>query len=297
MVEISVIICSYNHENYISFAIESVIKQCCNVSFEILVGDDCSTDNTRAILNEYYNRFPHLIRLVYPPKNIGATKNLINLIKHANGKYVAILDGDDEWIDTLKLQKQYNILESDANVGMVCSSALKWDQSRKKYIGKLGTNIVTNLELLLCSDTDVAAPTMFMNKSLLLDCINDSTWYIINNCFFDSIITYWFALNSKILYIDEDLALYRVLSNSGCHTTDKAIEIKYSRRAFSIKCRFMLEKNIDVDLCQRVLLSEWNKLREQSIWIGENNIRMSYSYKLGNFLFKPFKFLKSLFIK
>ena len=296
-VQISVVICTYNHENYISSAIDSVINQCCETSFEILIGDDCSTDNTRKILEKYYNKYPNLIRLVYPPQNLGSTRNLLNLIENAKGKYIAILDGDDMWIDSLKLQKQYNLIENDSNVGMVCSCAKIWNQEKKQYIGNLGTDIVTNIELLLLSDTDVAAPTMFIKKAKLLECIKDSKWYIENNCFYDSIITYWFALYSKILFIEEELAMYRVLSSSACHTTDDNTKIKYNKRAFSIKSRFILENNLNIEISHRVLLSEWEKISNYSIWMGNNNVRMSVSYKLGKVLLKPLKYIKELFIR
>lgn len=108
---VSVICVTYNHEKYIREALDSILKQKTNFPFEILIGEDCSTDRTRDILKEYELKYPNRFRMYYREKNLGATKNEYELFMDAKGKYIAALELDDIWTDSLKLQKQYDFLE------------------------------------------------------------------------------------------------------------------------------------------------------------------------------------------
>lgn len=116
--QVSVCLFSYNYESYISAAIDSVLEQKTDFGIEIVVGDDCSTDRTREIVLEYRNRYPDIIQLSFNEQNIGGTRNWIKTMNAASGKYIALLDGDDYFIDNRKLQKQFDLLENatDANI-------------------------------------------------------------------------------------------------------------------------------------------------------------------------------------
>ncbi len=109
--KLSVLITSYNHEKYIQEALDSVLAQKTQVPFEIIVSDDCSTDRTREILEDYQQRYPSMIRLLPVEKNLGITKNLQRGLSACSGEYIAILEGDDYWISPLKLQKQVEFLD------------------------------------------------------------------------------------------------------------------------------------------------------------------------------------------
>ncbi len=112
MIKVSVIMATYNHEKYIAKAIESAISQKCDFEYEILVGDDASADGTGNIVAEYGRNYPDLVKAIVRKKNLGATKNLMNLFSEACGEYVAFLEGDDCWIDEMKLQKQVDFLDA-----------------------------------------------------------------------------------------------------------------------------------------------------------------------------------------
>ena len=109
--KVSVWMITYNHENYIREAIDSVLMQETDFEFEIVIGEDCSTDNTRAILLEYKERFPNKFKLLLHEKNFGIVDNMLTTFKACSGKYVAMLEGDDTWTDPTKLQKQVDFLE------------------------------------------------------------------------------------------------------------------------------------------------------------------------------------------
>lgn len=110
---VSVVVITYNHEKYIRLALDSILMQNVDFAFEILIGDDCSTDQTAEIIGEYQQRFPHIIKAILRSENIGATKNLYDLFLKCAGDYIAILDGDDFWTDKLKLQTQINFLKNN----------------------------------------------------------------------------------------------------------------------------------------------------------------------------------------
>lgn len=109
--KLSVLITSYNHEKYIQEALESVLAQQTQFPFEVIVSDDCSTDHTRKILEDYQQRHPSIIKLLPAEKNLGITKNLQKGLSACSGEYIAILEGDDYWISPYKLQRQVDFLD------------------------------------------------------------------------------------------------------------------------------------------------------------------------------------------
>jgi glycosyltransferase involved in cell wall biosynthesis len=113
---LSVLIIAYNHEAYIEQTLESVVTQETDFPFEIVIGDDASTDKTRALCAVYAEKYPHLINLLPTPKNLGVVPNYIRTLEACRGKYVAHLDGDDYWTDPKKLQKQVEKLKKDPNL-------------------------------------------------------------------------------------------------------------------------------------------------------------------------------------
>lgn len=110
---VSVHLLTYNHAKFIRQSIESVVAQKTTFPFEIVIGDDCSTDGTSAIVDEYAARFPSLIKVVRGEKNGGPQPNSIRILENCRGKYMAALEGDDYWTDPFKLQKQADFMEAN----------------------------------------------------------------------------------------------------------------------------------------------------------------------------------------
>ena len=115
---VSVIIPSYNRSNTVSQTIQSIIDQNFDKRFEIIIGDDCSTDNAREVLQEYHQKYPEIIRLIFHEQNIGLGANWATCIKAAKGKYICNCDNDDYWHNPDKLRIQFDYMEShpDENV-------------------------------------------------------------------------------------------------------------------------------------------------------------------------------------
>lgn len=112
---LSVVCVTYNHEKYIARAIDSFLMQKTSFSFEIVVGEDCSTDKTREICLEYQKKYPNKIRLIVSDKNVGPAGNFKRTLEAATGEYIAYCEGDDYWTDENKIQKQVGFLEENSD--------------------------------------------------------------------------------------------------------------------------------------------------------------------------------------
>ena len=108
---VSVIVLTYNHEQYVRRALESILEQNTDLRYEILIGDDASTDGTVDIIREYEGKYPEIIKVFPSEQNQGTTKNAYRLFQQARGKYLASCEGDDYWTCTEKMQTQVEFLE------------------------------------------------------------------------------------------------------------------------------------------------------------------------------------------
>ena len=111
---------SYNHGPYIEAALDSVLRQEVPFPHEILVGDDCSTDETPRIIDRLCAAHPGRIRLASPDRNLGANGNalFVRLLNEVRGEYVSILDGDDYWLEPQKMKRQVECLDNHPDASM-----------------------------------------------------------------------------------------------------------------------------------------------------------------------------------
>lgn len=110
--KVSVLMITFNHEQYIKQSLDSILCQETDFDYEIVVGEDCSTDGTRGILQSYQQRYPDRIKLLLPEKNLGMMANFMQTFSACSGEYIALLEGDDYWTSPLKLQLQADFLDS-----------------------------------------------------------------------------------------------------------------------------------------------------------------------------------------
>lgn len=128
IVTVSVCMITYNHARYIAEAIEGVIMQRSTFPIELIISDDCSTDNTRDICETYQNRYPEILKLLpKEEKNFGVMANFVNTLLKCNGKYIALCEGDDYWTDPYKLQKQVDFLEANPEYVLTADNAIWHD--------------------------------------------------------------------------------------------------------------------------------------------------------------------------
>lgn len=138
---VSVICTAYNHEDYIEQALQGFVSQKTNFNYEVIIHDDASTDKTAAVIKKYAKQYPKIIIPIYQKENqhskgVRITRTI--LLPRARGKYIALCEGDDYWIDPDKLQKQVEIMESNQGCTFCFTNAIvdynKGPSGRKKYV-------------------------------------------------------------------------------------------------------------------------------------------------------------------
>jgi glycosyltransferase involved in cell wall biosynthesis len=216
---VSVWMVTYNHEKYIGQALESVLSQKTNFQFEIVIGEDCSTDTTRAILKEYQNKFPTIINAVYQDNNVGPFRNAYKFtLPKCRGKYVACLEGDDYWIDPYKLQKQMDFLENNPDYGMVYSKAKVYIEKDKKFKKRGFGKALSYFDELILGNY-ISTPTVMFRKELsfvyLKEIEPENHKWLMN----DYPLWLYIASVSKIKYLNYPSSVYRIIENSAAHST------------------------------------------------------------------------------
>src|SRR5690348_603329 len=206
--KVSVLVMTYNHEKFISQALESAAMQETNFDYEILISEDCSTDRTRAIVLEFQQAHPEKVQLLLSTQNIHSNEIVVRGIRAAQGEYIALLDGDDYWTSPLKLQKQVDFLDSHPECSMCFHNARIFHQTEGRE-GRdwtwPGQKEISTLEDIWMGNFIATCSTMFRN-GLIGDI---PAWY---DDFFP--ITDWplhilNAEHGKIGYIDEVMGVYR----------------------------------------------------------------------------------------
>lgn len=151
-IRVSIVMVAYNHGEFIRDALDSILMQKVNFNYEIIIGEDCSLDNTRNIIFEYQQKYPNIIKPIIRDKNVGCTKNFHETLLKCHGEYMASLEGDDFWTDPYKLQKQIDFLTNNT-----------------EYIAVAHRNVIVNKEGKIISYPNLKVPmeTSVGKKELL----------------------------------------------------------------------------------------------------------------------------------
>ena len=263
---VSISCITYNHENYIRNAIEGFLMQKTTFPVEILIHDDASTDKTAEIVREYEKKYPQLIKPIYQTENQYSKNNaLIGRIQRerAVGKYYATCEGDDYWIDPLKLQKQVDYLENNTDYGMVCTDYNKFYQQTgeiKENCFKITQykNEVKFEDYLLDRSTIGTATVMFrktLYDSYILD-IPEAERSSFNVG--DTPMWLHFALKSRIGVLPDVTAVYRILGNSACHFTSPLQHYSFVMKGFEVPDYFISHFNVPENIKK---LNEQKKIK------------------------------------
>jgi len=160
---VSVVMLTYNHAEFIRQALDSVLMQQVDFSYEVIIGEDCSTDQTRHIVEEYARRYPAIVKPIYHPTNGGMGRNLQACLAAARGEYLAPLEGDDYWTDPHKLRKQVDLLAARPEYSMCFHEVQVIREAPYEVRGTTCNDDVYTFEQLLASERTVP-----MTSSLLL---------------------------------------------------------------------------------------------------------------------------------
>lgn len=218
MIKLSVLLLTYNHVKYIEECIQGIINQKVNFEIEILVGDDESSDGTTEIVEKYLNidRRIRLLRgkreeVIYVNGEATGKKNFVNLLKNAKGKYIAICEGDDYWIDNNKLQMQVDFMENNEEYG-ICytNSYIRRNEEFIKHNKETGIRTTFTIE-------DLIKENFIMTNTVVIR--NNFNYELLPQWFFEvSIVCDWLLYviiikNKKIKYINYVTGVYRIHEN------------------------------------------------------------------------------------
>jgi glycosyltransferase involved in cell wall biosynthesis len=276
--KISVCILTFNHEQYISSCLSSVVSQRVNAELEILVGDDCSTDGTRKIITEYAEKYPALIIPVFQEKNIGGTKNFFSVISKATGDFIAQLDGDDFWLPE-KLAMQLDFLIQHPECVAVYSNAVVFD-NQNRLLGAFNNpqpNIF-DINYLLEKGNFLNSSSTFYHAKFKNELLQ------IKKDFLDYRTNLTLAKHGKLGYLNETFVVYR-------YQTPTSMMLNMPIRVEELYWEAILEldaENVRIESLKKSVSYFYfavciNALRHGNLKPITNNIKKIISYKNTNF--------------
>jgi Glycosyltransferases involved in cell wall biogenesis len=210
---VTIICAAYNQEQYIRQCLDGFVMQRTSFRFEAIVHDDASTDKTAEIIKEYANRFPGIIIPILETENQyskhdGSLRRI--LANHTRGKYVAVCEGDDYWIDAEKLEKQFEYMETHLECSMCFHANKKLMPSGEvvSYRPHQRKEQYSAEEIILGGGSFMSTNSFFYRRSLYPVEVLPKFW---RECPIGDLPTaLFFAAKGKIGYIDEEMSVYRV---------------------------------------------------------------------------------------
>ena len=247
-IQVSVHMITYNHEPYIRECLESILSQRTDFRFEVVIGEDCSPDNTRAIVLEYQDRYPDIVRVLESTKNLGSNLNAQRVKEACRGKYLAFIEGDDYWNHPRKLQMQYDFLESHPDYGLVCSEHDEFVHSEQRLIPaaqvSAGKGYVTTPTIydILSNKADILTCTVMAERELVMEVIAaDPELYGTRYKMGDTQLWSELVMRKKCHRMPESLATRRIIAESATRSADE-IKVTEFWLSNSEMCLYLCEK-------------------------------------------------------
>lgn len=237
---------TYNQEKYIDEAIRSVVLQNFNYPYEIIIGDDCSTDKTIERCQKWQEKYPTLIKIIRHDKNIGIQRNYMDTYNHCQGEYIAICEGDDFWCSKHKLQRQVKYMDTHKNCNICFHRVINYymtNNSKSLSNGK-GTKIDSDIN-------DLAKSNYITNLSVMYrrNVINKLPEWLTEIASPDYVLHMLHASTGSIHYINSPMAVYRQHAKGiwGSNIKENQLLISINSRKHLIE-HFSQDKTISQNL-------------------------------------------------
>jgi glycosyltransferase involved in cell wall biosynthesis len=228
--KLSVMMITYNQEQYLRQALDSVLMQKVNFEYEVVIGEDNSTDSTRQILLEYAQKHPDKIRLILRDQNIGVIRNFFSTLEACKGQYIALLEGDDYWTCDRKLQTQVDYLDARPDY-VICShnAVVHYQDGRKPDFRFVRPDQpeTTELAQLLVDNVIPTCSAVYRRTAMILP---PPDW-VYDLKMADYPLHVLTAQHGKIGYINEVMGVYR-LHGGGVYSQTETV----NRIQNSVKC-------------------------------------------------------------
>lgn len=277
---VSISVVTFNHKDYIKQCLDGILIQQTDFPFEIILGEDESSDGTREICIEYANNFPDKIKLflrkredvIYINGNPTGRFNFMENLKACTGKYIALCEGDDYWTDPLKLQKQVDFLDKNPDYA-VCFHNVNLLNTREWNHSVFPMH--TNLKKDSFTTNDIISQWFIPTVSILYRQYKDfelPSWF--QYCASGDIpLLLLLSLEGKFKYLDEIMGCYRI-HDKGISVTHngyfKAFSMIYIYQNFNVYTNFKYKKKINEEMIYEVRrylpeIQELHKLKEENL--------------------------------
>jgi glycosyltransferase involved in cell wall biosynthesis len=234
--KVSVCCVVYNQERLIRETLDGLLQQRTRFEFEIVVGNDASTDGTVAVVREYMARHPGRIRLLDFERNAGYSANMQRTLAGCRGDYVAICDSDDVATHPDKLQRQADLLDARPEVGLVYTDFDRLEEpdgvlTRRVFATELGFPPGTAEDFLV--NAWFLCPSTWMFRRRLLSSIDYAPYRVA-----DLLILLDVSSQAKVAYLDDAMTLYRVLLKSDSHGLSFRRKVDFRKGVYKVQALF-----------------------------------------------------------
>lgn len=250
--KLSICCITYNHQYFIEEALRSFLNQKTVFDYEIIIGDDNSTDDTRKILLEYQKQFPAKVKLLLNTSNMGMMLNFIRTIETCKGKYIAMCDGDDYWTDPYKLQKQVVFLEANPGYAICFHRVYALEEGKELILSDLNTSDkeeTYNIKDLACQNL-MHTPSVVFRNGLIKEF---PVWFA-DSPVGDYVLHMLNARKGLIKYFPEPMAVYR--QNSGMWS-GQTKQVRYKK--WLTVMSLLLKEDFEEEV-QTILRSQWSRV-------------------------------------
>lgn len=278
---LSVCLITYNHVKFIRQAIDSVLMQEVDFTWELIIADDCSTDGTREILLEYRERYPDFIKLILQERNVGPGQNWIELITYPSSEYIAYLEGDDYWTAPSKLQKQLNFLIRNPEHVLVFHDYVMKLPSGAENIIRECREDEYSLDSILRDCPKIRSSTIVLRNILLR---NPLPSWIVSLRFGDWPLFLHLSRFGRIGQMSEVMSVYRLDTASSA-----ALALRENDNLRDAVIEFYKVLLLDDDYCRLYVVID--ELIKERIWQGiKSNLRKRRFARLMKMAFEFLKF-------
>lgn len=228
---VSIVCLTYNHAPYIRECLDGFLMQETDFPIEVIIHDDASTDGTTDIVKEYASKHPGIIKPIIQTENQYSKHHdfntiMQNCINQANGKYIALCEGDDYWTDSLKLYKQIQFLEKEPDYGLCYTKVERLDVSKNRIKDKWGQPLLNKTNLLLINP--IPTPSVVIKKKLYIDYYKEITPSKRNWAMGDYPLWLYTNYVSNIKYLDMISGVYRIITDSASHQSKIENQINFT---------------------------------------------------------------------
>ena len=305
---------TFNHANYIEDAMKGFVIQQTEFPFVVSVMDDASTDGEPEVIKRFLEKEFDMdsaithetedrIRVVARHKTNENCIFLVLYLKYnhysiqkpkwkyfwnwrKNAKYIALCEGDDYWIDPLKLQKQVDFLEEREGYSLCCSKAKVFVQEKLAFEGEKGSRDCEAYDSIIRGYNDINTASAVFDNAMFHRCWKELESFLPSELRIDTAIWYWFARNGKIKFFDDCLSVYRVLPNSACHSTNQEKRLQNDLDFIKLKLFFLshypLEDAESNGAFISVLMEEIKSVCDFARYLGEQKVRQTKAFEIGN---------------